>query len=174
MGHRTPLYDMHVASGAKMVDFGGWDMPIHYGSQVQEHHSVRTAVGICDVSHMTVSDLKGVAAKAFLAKLLSNDIERLDTPGKAMYTGMLNEQGGVIDDLIVYSLHDGYRLVTNCATRDKDLAWMQKHVAGFDCKLEEKALAIIAVQGPQTFDALIQALPQADSVKQLDAFRIRF
>ncbi|WP_137818981.1 glycine cleavage system aminomethyltransferase GcvT [Pseudomonas sp. 2FG] len=150
MGQRTPLYDQHLALGAKMVDFGGWDMPLHYGSQVEEHHQVRRDCGVFDVSHMTVVDVTGAQAKAYLQHLLANDIERLQELGKALYSGMLNEQGGVIDDLIVYLTSEGYRVVVNAATRDKDLAWMQAQTAGFAVELQERAeLAMLAIQGPQ-------------------------
>ncbi|WP_137821939.1 glycine cleavage system aminomethyltransferase GcvT [Pseudomonas sp. D(2018)] len=149
MGQRTPLHDQHLALGAKMVDFGGWDMPLHYGSQVEEHHQVRRDCGVFDVSHMTVVDVSGAQAKAWLQHLLANDVERLQAPGKALYSAMLNEQGGVIDDLIVYLTQFGYRLVVNAATRDKDLAWMQARCQGFDVQLTERAdLAILAIQGP--------------------------
>lgn len=150
MGQRTPLYDQHLALGAKMVDFGGWDMPLHYGSQVEEHHQVRRDCGVFDVSHMTVVDVSGVQAKAYLQHLLANDVERLQLLGKALYSGMLNEQGGVIDDLIVYLTAEGYRVVVNASTRDKDLAWMAKQSAGFAVELNERAdLAMLAIQGPQ-------------------------
>ena len=150
MGQRTPLYDLHVALGAKIVDFGGWDMPLHYGSQVEEHHQVRRDCGVFDVSHMTVVDVTGSQAKAYLQHLLANDVERLQVLGKALYSGMLNEQGGVIDDLIVYLTAEGYRVVVNASTRDKDLAWMQLQSAGFDVVLQHQAgLAMLAVQGPQ-------------------------
>ena len=150
MGQRTPLYDQHLALGAKMVDFGGWDMPLHYGSQVEEHHQVRRDCGVFDVSHMTVVDVSGAQAKAYLQHLLANDVERLQLLGKALYSGMLNEQGGVIDDLIVYLCADGYRVVVNASTRDKDIAWMEKQTAGFDVLLNERAdLAMLAIQGPQ-------------------------
>lgn len=149
MGQRTPLYEQHLALGAKMVDFGGWEMPLHYGSQVEEHHQVRRDCGVFDVSHMTVVDVTGAQAKAWLQHLLANDVERLKTPGKALYSGMLNERGGVIDDLIVYLTDWGYRVVVNAATRDKDLAWMQAQTAGFDVALNERAeLAMLAIQGP--------------------------
>ena len=110
MGHRTPLFDTHVAAGGKIVDFGGWDMPIHYGSQLEEHHQVRTDAGMFDVSHMTVVDVRGADATAYLRRLLANDVDRIPA-GKALYSGMLNESGGVIDDLIVYKRADDYRLV---------------------------------------------------------------
>ena len=149
MGQRTPLYDLHLALGAKLVDFGGWDMPLHYGSQVEEHHQVRQDCGVFDVSHMTVVDIDGPQATAWLCRLLANDVRRLSAPGKALYSAMLNEAGGVIDDLIVYRLEQGYRLVVNAATRDKDLAWMHTQVAGFDVQVRERPeLAILAVQGP--------------------------
>src|SRR5690554_8238753 len=131
MGHRTPLYDAHLAAGGKMVDFGGWDMPIHYGSQLDEHHQVRRDAGLFDVSHMTVVDVAGAGARDYLRYLLANDVDRIEA-GRALYSGMLNEQGGVVDDLIVYRRPNDYRLVVNCATREKDLAWMQRHAGGFE------------------------------------------
>ncbi|MHA3734446.1 glycine cleavage system aminomethyltransferase GcvT [Pseudomonas sp. Eth.TT006] len=150
MGQRTPLYDLHLALGAKMVDFGGWDMPLHYGSQVEEHHEVRRDCGVFDVSHMTVIDVDGPQAKAWLQHLLANDVERLHRPGRALYSTMLNERGGIVDDMIVYRLEDRYRLVFNASTRDQDLAWMQEHVAGFVVQLHERQdLAMLAIQGPQ-------------------------
>ena len=153
MALRTPLYDQHLAAGAKMVDFGGWEMPINYGSQLEEHHQVRRAVGMFDVSHMTVVDVAGSEAQAYLQYLLANDVARLKTPGKALYSGMLNEAGGVIDDLIVYLASDGYRVVVNAATREKDLAWMNTQAESFAVKLTERAdLAMIAVQGPQALE----------------------
>ncbi|MGE8497123.1 MAG: glycine cleavage system aminomethyltransferase GcvT [Pseudomonas sp.] len=162
MGQRTPLYDLHLALGAKMVDFGGWDMPLHYGSQVEEHHQVRRDCGVFDVSHMTVIDVTGSDAKAYLQHLLANDVERLNSPGKALYSGMLNEQGGVVDDLIVYLVDDYYRVVVNAATRDKDLAWMRLQSVDFDVDLHErKELAMLAVQGPQARTKVSELVTQA-------------
>ncbi|KMT65796.1 glycine cleavage system aminomethyltransferase GcvT [Catenovulum maritimum] len=151
MTNKTILHDKHLESGAKMVDFHGWDMPIRYGSQIEEHKVVREAAGMFDVSHMTVVDVKGVQAKAYLQYLLANDVDKLKVSGKALYSGMLNEAGGVIDDLIVYYFaEDDYRLVVNSATREKDLAWLNKIVADFDVSLTERDdLSMIAVQGPQ-------------------------
>ena len=149
MGQRTPLYDQHLALGAKMVDFGGWDMPLHYGSQVEEHHQVRRDCGVFDVSHMTVVDVSGEQARDYLQRLLANDVARLKSTGRALYTAMLNERGGVIDDLIVYLTDWGYRLVVNASTRDKDLAWMQAQAAGFAVEVRERPeLAMLAIQGP--------------------------
>ncbi len=149
MGLRTPLYELHVALGAKMVDFGGWDMPLHYGSQVEEHHQVRRDCGVFDVSHMTVVDVAGEQATAYLQHLLANDVARLGETGKALYSAMLNEEGGVVDDLIVYLTENGYRVVVNASTRDKDIAWMQAQAAGFKVDLQERGdLAMLAIQGP--------------------------
>ena len=160
MGNRTPLYDAHVAMGGKMVDFGGWDMPLHYGSQLEEHNKVRTAAGMFDVSHMTVVDIGGDGARDYLRYLLANDVAKLDgKPGKALYTGMLNESGGVIDDLIVYLRDPGYRVVVNCATREKDLAWMNQQAEAFDVTLNERPqLAMVAIQGPEALDKAKQVL----------------
>jgi aminomethyltransferase len=166
MAKQTPLYNCHLQSSAKIVDFAGWDMPLHYGSQLQEHHFVRQDVGMFDVSHMTVVDFTGSDTAKFLRYLLANNIDRL-LPGKALYTCMLNESGGVIDDLIVYKIaDDAYRLVVNSATRDKDLAWFHKQVGDFKVDITEQAdTAMIAVQGPnvrskisQTFDSEHQEL----------------
>lgn len=151
MGSKTPLYDNHVEAGARIVDFGGWDMPLHYGSQKEEHHAVRTKAGIFDVSHMTIVDLSGTRVRAFLQYLVANDVAKLKDYGKALYTCMLNPEGGVIDDLIIYFVGDtDYRLVVNAATRDKDLAWIREQAGSFDVKVVERAeLAMIAIQGPQ-------------------------
>jgi aminomethyltransferase len=150
MGHKTPLYNTHHNMGGKIVDFGGWDMPLHYGSQIEEHHKVRQSAGMFDVSHMTVVDVSGKDAKSYLQYLLANDVAKLDSfYGKALYSGMLNYEGGVIDDLIVYNLGDWYRLVVNCSTREKDLVWMQKIAESFSVSIKERdELAMIAVQGP--------------------------
>ena len=151
MAKQTPLYDQHVACGARMVDFHGWMMPLHYGSQLDEHHVVRQDAGMFDVSHMTIVDLHGARTREFLRYLLANDVAKLTQPGKALYTGMLNASGGVIDDLIVYFLTEDYfRLVVNSATRDKDLAWIEEHAAPYGVALTVRDdLALIAVQGPQ-------------------------
>ena len=130
---RTPLYDAHVAAGAKMVDFAGWDMPIHYGSQLEEHHIVRRDAGMFDVSHMRAVDVAGCNAEAWLRKLVANDVAKLTLPGKALYSCMLNPEGGVIDDLIIYFFSPTkYRIVVNAGTADKDLAWMLKQAEGLN------------------------------------------
>jgi aminomethyltransferase len=127
MANKTSLYSEHIELGATLVDFAGWDMPLHYGSQIQEHHQVRREAGMFDVSHMTVVDLDGAGTRALLRYLLANDVARLSAIGQALYSCMLNEKGGVIDDLIVYYRgEDRFRLVTNAATRAKDLGWIQR------------------------------------------------
>lgn len=150
MPQRTVLFHTHENMNARTVDFGGWEMPVHYGSQVEEHHAVRKDAGMFDVSHMTVVDLAGDGARPFLRHLLANDVNRLTTPGKAMYSCMLNERGGIVDDLITYFLGDAdFRVIVNAATREKDLAWIGGQAAGFDVTVTERPdLAMIAVQGP--------------------------
>jgi aminomethyltransferase len=150
MTQKTILNETHRALGAKMVDFGGWDMPLNYGSQIEEHHAVRRDAGMFDVSHMTVVDLHGPRTREFLRHLFANNVDKLKLPGKALYSCMLNETGGVIDDLIVYFVsEDFFRTVVNASTRDKDLAWIEKQAKAFDVTVSERAdLAMIAVQGP--------------------------
>ena len=150
MGLQTPLYQHHVDAGARMVDFGGWDMPLHYGSQVEEHHAVRQDAGAFDVSHMTIVDITGGDSRAFLQRLLANDVAKLKTRGKALYSCMLNLDGGVVDDLITYYLTDThYRMVVNAATREQDLRWIGEQSQNFDVTVTEQPdLAMIAVQGP--------------------------
>ena len=164
MGHRTPLYGAHLAAGATMVDFGGWEMPLHYGSQVAEHHAVRTGAGMFDVSHMRAVDLAGPDAEALLRRVLANDVAKLRV-GRAMYSCMCNERGGVVDDVIAYRTGpDAYRVVLNCATTEKDLAWLAGHADGQVAVEPRPDLAILAVQGPQARDLAGQALalPTAD------------
>ena len=164
MPQTTPLFAQHLASDAKMVDFAGWEMPIHYGSQLEEHHQVRRDAGMFDVSHMVVLDLTGAGVTDFLRRLLANDVARITgKPGKALYSCMLNEHGGVIDDLIVYFMRDDwFRMVVNAATRAKDLAWIEQQATGFDVTIRERDdLAMIAVQGPHARDKAAAALGDA-------------
>jgi len=164
MTQKTILNETHRALGAKMVDFGGWDMPLNYGSQIEEHHIVRRDAGMFDVSHMTVVDLHGARTREFLRHLLANSVDKLKVSGKALYSCMLNERGGVIDDLIVYFLgEDFFRVVVNAATHDKDLAWIEKQAQAFDVKVTERAdLSMIAVQGPNAREKVLGLLtPEA-------------
>lgn len=148
MNRKTALHAEHVAAGAKLVAFAGWDMPLNYGSQVEEHHAVRNGAGVFDVSHMTVVDIAGPDARGFLRRLLAGDVERLAEVGRALYTTLLNETGGIVDDLIAYRMRQGYRLVVNAATRDKVLDWLRTRVTG-EVTVAERDMAILAVQGPE-------------------------
>ncbi|MBE5316046.1 MAG: glycine cleavage system aminomethyltransferase GcvT [Xanthomonadales bacterium] len=160
MSQQTVLNARHRELGARMVDFGGWDMPIAYGSQIEEHHQVRRDAGMFDVSHMTVVDLHGENVRAFLRQLLANSVDKLRKPGKALYSCMLNERGGVVDDLIVYFLADDFfRLVVNAATRDKDMAWIIAKAAPFGIEVRERPeLSMIAVQGPNARERVLGLL----------------
>jgi aminomethyltransferase len=178
MGFKTALYATHQAMGGKLVDFGGWDMPLHYGSQIEEHNYVRTASGMFDVSHMTVVDVKGEDAKAYLQYLLANDVTKIEAiPGKALYSGMLNPEGGVIDDLIVYNMPldvsgAWFRTVVNCGTREKDLAWMNKIAADFKVELIERDdLAMVAIQGPKAIE-LTKTVVSPSRAAVIDSLKI--
>lgn len=168
----TVLHAKHLEAGAKMVDFFGWHMPINYGSQIEEHHAVRQDAGMFDVSHMTIVDLTGARTRDFLRFLLANDVAKLTVPGKALYTAMLNEAGGVIDDLIVYFLQEDYfRIVVNSATREKDLAWLNQHAPAFEVTVTERPeLALIAVQGPNA-KAKVATLLDADQQAAVEGMK---
>ena len=161
----TPLNAAHKALGARMVDFGGWDMPVNYGSQIEEHHAVRRDAGMFDVSHMLAVDVHGAGAREFLRRALANNVDKLREPGRALYACMLNHAGGVVDDLIVYFLsEEWFRLVVNAGTAEKDLAWLESLKQGFGAVLElrpRRDLAMIAVQGPNARERVWQALPQS-------------
>ena len=173
MGNKTVLYGAHQEAGAKIVDFGGWDMPLNYGSQIEEHHCVRQRAGMFDVSHMTIVDIIGPQSREYLRYLLANDVDKLKSVGKALYSGMLNEQGCVLDDLIVYRMPTDFRVVVNCATREKDLAWMRKQAGDFSVEIKERPeLAMIAVQGPQAIEKVKQARPeQSELISGLSVFQ---
>jgi aminomethyltransferase len=175
VGRQTPLFRLHQELGARIVDFGGWDMPLQYGSQIGEHHAVRRAAGVFDVSHMCVVDLRGARVRPLLQQLLANDVAKLRTRGKALYSCMLNEHGGVLDDLIAYYLNDDwYRLVVNAGTRDKDLAWIRARVVGAGRAdgagvevTERSDLAMLAIQGPEARAKAAQLLPPSDAAAAL-------
>jgi aminomethyltransferase len=152
-----------------MVDFGGWDMPVQYSSQIGEHHAVRRAAGVFDVSHMCIVDLKGAKVRALLQQLLANDVAKLKTPGKALYSCMLNERGGVIDDLLVYYLSESwFRAVVNASTRDKDLAWIRRHAQPLGVQVTERTdLAMLAIQGPEARAKAAQLLDGAEAAAAL-------
>ena len=165
---QTALIDSHRQAGAKLVDFAGWEMPLHYGSQLEEHHQVRRDAGMFDVSHMLAVDIGGSKARAFLRYLLANDVAKLSTPGAALYSCMLNSEGGVLDDLIVYQLDEQrFRLVVNAGTAEKDLAWLELQRPQFQVLVTPRRdLAIIAVQGPGSREKTWQALPQLHAATQ--------
>ncbi len=167
MTQKTVLNDAHRALAAKMLDFGGWDMPLNYGSQLDEHHWVRRDAGMFDVSHMTVVDLTGANVRPFLRRLIANSVDKLKVSGKALYTTMLNAHGGVIDDLIVYYLaEDRFRLVVNAATRAKDLAWISAQAQPFGVGVSERSeLAMIAVQGPSARERTLGLLREGDRAR---------
>jgi aminomethyltransferase len=165
VGRQTPLFRLHQELGARIVDFGGWDMPVQYSSQIGEHHAVRRAAGVFDVSHMCVVDLKGPRVRDFLRHLVANDVAKLKVPGKALYTCMLNEHGGVLDDLIIYFLTESwFRVVVNAGTRDKDLAWIRREAQRFSIEVTERDdLAMLAIQGPEARAKAVQLLKPADA-----------
>ncbi|GGB86521.1 glycine cleavage system aminomethyltransferase GcvT [Pseudoduganella buxea] len=177
----TPLNNAHRALGARMVDFGGWDMPVNYGSQIEEHHAVRTDVGMFDVAHMCVVDIKGAGVRGFLRRLLANNVDKLQVSGKALYSCMLNPEGGVIDDLIVYFIsEDWFRLVVNAGTAAKDVAWMnaQNDAWGTGLAITQRrdgadAMALIAVQGPNARAKVWEVIPQAkDATAEMKPFNV--
>ncbi|HJV00028.1 MAG TPA: glycine cleavage system aminomethyltransferase GcvT [Burkholderiaceae bacterium] len=179
----TPLNQAHRDAGARMVDFGGWDMPVNYGSQIEEHHAVRTDVGMFDVAHMCVVDIKGDKVRAFLRGLLANNVDKLQVSGKALYSCMLNPQGKVIDDLIVYFINESwFRLVVNAGTAEKDVAWMQAQNEATNSGLTitqrrdgANAMALIAVQGPNARAKVWQVIPEAQAVTaDMKPFNVAF
>lgn len=168
---RTALYDLHMAAKARMVPFAGWSMPLNYGSQIAEHHDVRRAAGMFDVSHMTITDLADTGARELLARLFANDVAKA-APGKAVYGVLLNASGGIVDDVIVYGRNPGYRVVSNAGTRATVLEWLGVHAAEFGVVVQERRdLALIAVQGPKALKAFSAAT--AMNVEDLPAFSVR-
>lgn len=174
MAKKTPLYDVHVKTGAKMVSFCGWAMPLHYGSQINEHHAVRKQAGVFDVSHMSAVDILGPGVREYLRHLLANDVDKLTGRGKSLYSCMLNHHGGVIDDCIVYFLNvNHYRIVLNAANAETDLTWMNQQAEGFGIGLQQRSdLAILAVQGPKAIEKTKEVLPahQMDAASTLQRF----
>ena len=173
--NRTPLYETHASAGAKLVDFGGWEMPLNYGSQIEEHHAVRRDAGMFDVSHMRPVDVDGAGARKFLRALIANNVDKLTQRGRALYSCMLNDAGGVVDDLIVYFIDDdAFRIVVNASTSEKDITWMRQVAAtrSFNVRITPRHdLAIIAVQGPNAREKFWKARPAArQATEKLAAF----
>lgn len=171
---QTPLFATHREAGARMVDFGGWHMPVNYGSQIEEHHAVRRDAGMFDVSHMLIADITGARVRDYLRYLLANDVAKLQDSGKALYSCLLNERGGVVDDLIVYFIAENFfRVVVNAGTREKDTAWLKHHAGPFGVDIQPRAdLAMIAVQGPNAREKAAKLLPAeyAAAALQLKSF----
>lgn len=161
----TPLNMVHRAAGARMVDFGGWDMPVNYGSQIEEHHAVRRDCGIFDVSHMLVVDIEGTGTRNFLRRALANNVDKLTVPGKALYSCLLNESGGVVDDLIAYFFRDDFfRLVVNAGTADKDIRWLEDLAKRFEAAVHitpQRDRALLAIQGPNAREVFWKVFPDA-------------
>lgn len=171
---QTVFINKHKEANAKLVEFCGFEMPINYGSQIVEHEAVRTDAGMFDVSHMVITDVHGIDSRKFLRYLVSNDVAKLEKSGigKALYTGMLNHEAGVIDDLIVYLMPFGYRIVSNAGTREKVTAWLEKVAQDFEVKLERRDdLSILAVQGPNAIHKVLKIVPEiTEQVKSLKPF----
>ncbi len=168
---RTALYEEHVAAKARIVPFADWSMPLNYGSQIAEHHEVRRSVGLFDVSHMTITDMTGTCARELLARVFAGDVGKA-APGRAVYGVLLNESGGIIDDVIVYGRDAGYRVVSNAATREKVLDWLHAHAADFGVDLHERQdLALIAAQGPDALRTFCAATSM--DVADLRTFSVR-
>src|SRR5919199_5282902 len=146
---RTPLYDRHVAAGARIVPFAGWEMPVQYAGIRAEHEAVRERAGVFDVSHMGEIETTGPDAEAFLQRILSNDVTKIAGDG-AQYSVLCREDGGVLDDLFTYRVGDGFLTVTNASNHARDLAWFERHTEGFEVTLHDRLrdLAMLAVQGP--------------------------
>src|SRR5262245_18549400 len=166
----TPLHETHRAAGAKLVEFAGWDMPLHYGSQLEEHHAVRRDAGMFDTSHMLAIDVEGHAARAFLRHALANNVDRLTVTGKAQYSCLLAENGGELDDLVVYFLApDFFRLIVNAGTADADAAWLDKlrsRIAPAPTLKPRRDLAIAAVQGPNARQKTWTAMPEVRAASE--------
>lgn len=175
MEQKTPLYEEHVASGARIVTFAGWLMPLSYGSELSEHRAVREDSGLFDVAHMGIVDIVGSDARPYLRRVLANDVGRIPVPGRAQYTVMCNQDGGIIDDLITYCLDEyRYRVVLNASRRQTDLSWLREHAHGRAVSIvERKDLALLAVQGPRARERAIVALPESvrGEVTELKPFR---
>ena len=163
---RTPLHDRHVAAGARLVPFAGWEMPVQYGGIRAEHDAVRERAGVFDVSHMGEIETTGPGAEAFLQRILSNDVTKI-AAGGAQYSVLCREDGGVLDDLFSYRTAEGFLTVTNASNHERDLAWFRRHAEGFDVTLRDRLhdLAMLAVQGPQA-RGIVAALADGELPKR--------
>ena len=161
--NKTPLNKSHIELGAKMVNFSNWEMPISYSSLIEEHNAVRNTAGIFDVSHMSVFDFDGFNQVAFFEKIFANDIKKIYKDNKAIYGALLNEEGGILDDLIIYHANNKFRLVSNCSTREQNKQWLEKHAIEFGVKVMERSdMGILAIQGPDALNKILE-------IKEIDA-----
>jgi aminomethyltransferase len=173
--NKTPLNKSHIELGAKMVNFSNWEMPISYSSLIEEHNAVRNTVGIFDVSHMSVFDFDGDNQVAFFEKIFANDIKKIYKDNKAIYGALLNEEGGILDDLIIYHANNKFRLVSNCSTREQNRQWFEKHAVEFGVKVMERSdMGILAIQGPDALNKILGIKEVDNQVNTLQSFGCMF
>ena len=173
--NKTPLNESHIELGAKMVNFSNWEMPISYSSLIEEHNAVRNTVGIFDVSHMSVFDFDGDNQVAFFEKIFANDIKKIYKDNKAIYGALLNEEGGILDDLIIYHANNKFRLVSNCSTREQNRQWFEKHAVEFGVKVMERSdMSILAIQGPDALNKILEIKEIDAQVNTLQSFGCMF
>ena len=173
--NKTPLHNSHIELGAKMVNFSNWEMPISYTSLIEEHNAVRNTAGIFDVSHMSVFDLDGGDQVAFLERIFANDIKKISQENKALYGVLLNEEGKILDDLIIYHANDKFRLVSNCSTREQNRQWYKKHAVEFGVKVIERCdMGILAIQGPDALKKVLAIKGIDSQISNLQSFECMF
>lgn len=173
--NKTALNNAHIELGAKMVNFSHWEMPISYTSLIEEHHAVRNTAGIFDVSHMSVFDFKDGDQVAFFEKIFANDIKKICNDDKAIYGALLNEEGGILDDLIIYHANEKFRLVSNCSTREQNRQWYEKHAVEFGVEVVERSdMGILAIQGPDALSKILSIDGINPQVNNLQSFGCMF
>ena len=173
--NKTPLNNAHIELGAKMVNFSHWEMPISYTSLIEEHHAVRNTAGVFDVSHMSVFDFSGGDQVAFFEKIFANDIKKISNEDKAIYGALLNEEGGILDDLIIYHANEKFRLVSNCSTREQNRQWYEKHAIEFGVEVVERSdMGILAIQGPDALSKILSIDGINPQVNNLQSFGCMF
>ena len=173
--NKTPLNNAHIELGAKMVNFSHWEMPISYTSLIEEHHAVRNTAGVFDVSHMSIFDFNGGDQVAFFEKIFANDIKKISNEDKAIYGALLNEEGGILDDLIIYHANEKFRLVSNCSTREQNRQWYEKHAVEFGVEVVERSdMGILAIQGPDALSKIQSIDGINPQVNNLQSFGCMF
>ena len=173
--NKTPLNNAHIELGAKMVNFSHWEMPISYTSLIEEHHAVRNTAGVFDVSHMSIFDFNGGDQVAFFEKIFANDIKKISNKDKAIYGALLNEEGGILDDLIIYHANEKFRLVSNCSTREQNRQWYEKHAVEFGVEVVERSdMGILAIQGPDALSKILSIDGINPQVNNLQSFGCMF